>query len=167
MKRFASFSFILAAVVLTALTASPSFAAASFCWSDSYGRGVGTVPRSCPQSQEMVGLFCYDACPKSDFYGGPGMKRAGIDCHSICPTGMDDQGLFCRASETGRGSGYPWKVGDALNLSGALSRCEAVKRATVNAKNGERSSIPNVKRATPILVAVFAVRPFPTASDWG
>jgi hypothetical protein len=124
-KRFASFSFILVAVVLTALTASPSFAAASFCWSDSYGRGVGTVPRSCPQGQEMVGLFCYDACPKSDFYGGPGMKRAGIDCHSICPTGMDDQGLFCRASETGRGSGYPWKVGDALNLSGALSRCEA------------------------------------------
>lgn len=125
MKRFASFSFILVVMVLTALTASPSFAATEFCWKDSYGRGAGAVPRTCASGKEMVGLFCYDTCPKSDFYGGPGMKRAGLDCHSICPSGMDDQGLFCRASETGRGSGYPWKVGDALNLSGALSRCEA------------------------------------------
>lgn len=121
MKRFASFSFILVVMVLMVITASPSFAAAEFCWKDADGRGVGTVPRSCGPGKELVGLFCYDECPKS----GSGMKRAGIDCHSICPDGMTDQGLFCRAPEYGRGSGYPWTLGDSLNLNAALSRCEA------------------------------------------
>lgn len=77
-------------LVLTALTASPSFAEAEFCWKDSYGRGVGTIPESCAAGQDRIGLLCYDQCPA-------GMKRFGFDCHSVCPAGMDSQGLFCRA----------------------------------------------------------------------
>jgi hypothetical protein len=34
------------------------------------------------------------------------MKRVGFDCHSVCPAGMRDDGLFCRAAEYGRGAGY-------------------------------------------------------------
>ncbi len=115
---------MLAAMALT-LIASPGFAdEPTYCWKDTIPRGVGTVPGKCPEGKEMVGLFCYDKCPTTDFYGGPGMKRVGIDCHSICPAGMADQGLFCRASEVSR-AGFPWKFGDSLDLSGAVSRCEA------------------------------------------
>eukprot|EP00937_MAST-01D_sp_MAST-1D-sp2_P007684 g7684.t1 len=47
----------------------------------------------------MGGVLCYDKCPA-------GTKRFGYDCHSVCPGGWDDQGLFCRKSEYGRTAGY-------------------------------------------------------------
>src|SRR5207247_1835 len=44
---------------------------------------------------------------------------------SVCPEGMRDDGLFCRAAEYGRGGGYPWKIGDKpFDLGGARHRCE-------------------------------------------
>jgi hypothetical protein len=49
-----------------------------FCWKDSYGRGVGTIPNSCPSGYEMLGVLCYEDCP-------PGYKRWGLDCHQQCP----------------------------------------------------------------------------------
>ncbi|MEK9931713.1 MAG: hypothetical protein VW557_13330, partial [Rhodospirillaceae bacterium] len=88
-----------------------------FCWKDSYGRGVGTVPKACKSNQDRIGLLCYNKCPR-------GQKRFGFDCHSVCPSGMRDDGLFCRKAEYGRGAGYPWKFGDALNDSGMFKRCE-------------------------------------------
>jgi len=107
--------------VFVALSATPSYAASDsgkdFCWKDSYGRGVGTVPKKCASGQDRIGLLCYDKCGKN-------MKRFGFDCHSVCPKGMANQGLFCRATEYGRGAGYPWKFGDALNDNGMRSRCE-------------------------------------------
>ena len=110
--------------ILLALTVSPatSYAAADdsgkeFCWKDSYGRGVGTVPQKCARGQDRIGLLCYDKCGKN-------MKRFGFDCHSVCPKGMANQGLFCRATEYGRGGGYPWKFGDGLNDKGMIKRCE-------------------------------------------
>ena len=107
--------------VFVALSATPSYAASDsgkdFCWKDSYGRGVGTVPKKCASGQDRIGLLCYDKCGKN-------MKRFGFDCHSVCPEGMANQGLFCRATEYGRGAGYPWKFGDALNDNGMRSRCE-------------------------------------------
>ena len=90
-----------------------------FCWRDSYGRGVGTIPATCAPGQERIGLLCYDNCPA-------GMKRVGFDCHSVCPSDMRDHGLFCRAAEYGRGAGYPWKFGDKpLSLDAARRRCAA------------------------------------------
>ena len=76
----------------------------SFCWKDSYGRGVGTIPRSCPTGKETIagGLLCYDKCSKfGDF------KRKGYDCHQKCKSGWADHGLLCYRSKStyGRGVG--------------------------------------------------------------
>jgi len=98
---------------------SPAVVENVFCWRDSYGRGVGTVPVNCAPGQDRIGLLCYDKCPA-------GMKRMGFDCHSVCPSGMRDDGLYCRAAEYGRGAGYPWKLGDKpLSLDAARRRCVA------------------------------------------
>ena len=106
-------------LVLLALFGTTAFAAdADFCWKDSYGRGVGTVPQACPAGQDRIGLLCYPAC-------AAGTERVGTDCHSTCPAGLRDDGLFCRAAEYGRGSGYPWKFGDPWTDSGMIGRCEA------------------------------------------
>ncbi|CAK4093704.1 unnamed protein product [Aphanomyces euteiches] len=90
---------------------------AGFCWKNSFGRGAGSIPQSCDPGQDRLGLLCYDKCPS-------GYSRKGLDCHQNCPSGFDDQGLFCRMKEYGRGGGYPWKFGDALNLNKARERCE-------------------------------------------
>lgn len=119
----------LAITLILTLTGPPAFADDDFCWKDSYGRGVGTVPRSCAPGREMIGLLCYSTCPG-------GTTRVGFDCHSLCPNNMRNDGLFCRAAEYGRGSGYPWKFGDALNDNGMISRCEADNGRGNCEKNG-------------------------------
>ena len=88
-----------------------------FCWKDTYGRGVGTIPTDCAPGRVRIGLLCYSKCPE-------GYKRFGFDCHSKCPEGFRDDGLFCRKAEYGRGGGYPWKFGDSLNDKGMFRRCE-------------------------------------------
>jgi hypothetical protein len=90
---------------------------ASFCWKNSYGRGVGVPLSTCASDKDKIGLLCYSKC-------GDGFERSGFDCHQKCPSGFDDQGLFCRKSEYGRGAGYPWKFGDPLNSKKQYSRCE-------------------------------------------
>ena len=77
---------------------------ARFCWKDSYGRGVGTLPTDCPSNKERIagGLFCYKKC--SEFSGS--WKRFGYDCHQQCKSGWTDTGLFCAKSYSyGRGAG--------------------------------------------------------------
>ena len=100
-----------------------------FCWKESYGRGVGTVPTRCDQGRDRIGLLCYSSCP-------PNMARFGFDCHSVCPPGWANQGLFCRLSEYGRGAGYPWQFGDPLNDSGMFKRCERDNGAGQCENNG-------------------------------
>ena len=125
MKRAASLCRILVITVLTVVAASVCAAQESvgpgieksYCWRDSQTRGVGTVPTSCAEGQEMVGLLCYDKC-------SAGMQRAGVDCHSTCPAGFRDDGLFCRRAEYGRGSGYPWRWSDGFSSDGMLNRCK-------------------------------------------
>ena len=110
----------LAVMVLTALTASPGFAEDEFCWRDSYGRGVGTVPKACQEGRDRIGLLCYTKCPAD-------MKRVGFDCHSVCPSGMRDDGLFCRATEYGRGAGYPiWDGGKCKRAHGECEKSGAL-----------------------------------------
>jgi len=86
-----------------------------FCWKDSYGRGVGTVPSSCPPGRDRIGLLCYTSCPAN-------MKRVGFDCHSVCPSGMRDDGLFCRNSEYAR-TPYAASPADLFGPSNR-ERCE-------------------------------------------
>lgn len=119
--------------VFFALSATPSYAASDdgreFCWKDSYGRGVGTVPKKCASGYDRIGLLCYKKCGKN-------MKRFGFDCHSKCPSGMRNDGLFCRKAEYGRGVGFPWKFGDALNDNGMKKRCESKHGKGRCEKNG-------------------------------
>jgi hypothetical protein len=72
---------------------------APYCYRQSYGRGVGTVPTEAGTNRVKIGALSYSQCPANT-------KRVGVDCHSVCPDGMRDDGLFCRTSEYGRGAGY-------------------------------------------------------------
>jgi hypothetical protein len=71
---------------------------------DSYGRGVGEVPRNCGSQEYDAGL-CYAQCR-------PGYDGVGPVCWESCPPGWVDDGAFCREvgdiyakSSVGRGVG--------------------------------------------------------------
>lgn len=87
-----------------------------FCWKDSYGRGLGTVPGDCG-TKEKLGLLCYEPCPKN-------YSRVGFDCQQNCPPDFRNDGLYCRKAEYGRGAGYTWQFLD-FSDDGMLKRCEA------------------------------------------
>jgi len=45
-------------------------------------------------------------------------------CSQDCPNDFRDDGFECaKPSSYGRGAGYPWKFGDAMNLDKATERC--------------------------------------------
>ncbi|MGZ8184634.1 MAG: metallophosphoesterase [Methylobacter sp.] len=71
-------------------------------WKDSYGRGVGSIPSSCPAGKENQAGLCYTLC--SSGYTGEGPV-----CWQTCPSGSIDTGAFCDSSFTkksyGRGVG--------------------------------------------------------------
>jgi hypothetical protein len=123
----------MATLAVTLAASPPSIAqlkdVKEFCWRDSYGRGVGTVPQSCEAGRDRIGLLCYTKC-------GQNSKRVGFDCHSVCPDGMRDDGLFCRKAEYGRGAGYAWRGSDGLSDKGMFRRCEADHGAGKCEKNG-------------------------------
>lgn len=108
--------FAIAPLLLGVFSAS-ALGADDFCWKDSYGRGAGTIPTEAGAGRVAIGALSYSQCPANT-------TRVGFDCHSVCPSGMRDDGLFCRATEYGRGAGYPWQFGDrAFSLDGARARC--------------------------------------------
>jgi len=71
----------------------------TFCWKDTFGRGVGTIPTSCGSDEENIAGLCYKKCPS-------GYYRNGIDCYQSCKDGLTDDGLFCIRNDYGRGAGY-------------------------------------------------------------
>ncbi len=98
-----------------------------FCWRKSYGRGVGKVPSQCADGQEMIGLLCYTKCSEFDS-GGFTYKRFGFDCHQECSakalgSGWEDQGLYCRHLEYGRGAGRSPCTGCSGCSWGGCSGC--------------------------------------------
>lgn len=66
---------------------SVAFAADEYCWKDTYGRGVGTIPAACNDGDYQNGL-CYSKCPA-------GMYGEGPVCWSGCPAGYVDRGPTC------------------------------------------------------------------------
>jgi len=101
-----------------------------FCWSETIGRGVGKVPTECASDSEKDAGLCYKKCPS-------GYSGAGPVCWQSCPSGFRDDGAFCAKPQSyGRGAGYPWKFGDALDDSGMKSRCEAANGAGNCEKDG-------------------------------
>ena len=99
--------------------AMPVIGEDNYCWKDSYGRGVGTIPSDCGFSEEKQGLLCYPKC-------GAGFSGAGPVCWQNCPAGFSDDGAFCgKPAAYGRGWGHPWQIQDGFSNSGMLSRCQA------------------------------------------
>jgi len=97
----------------------------------SYGRGAGE-PLRCADNEDMDGGLCYAKCQA-------GYKGVGpVCCQEACPTGFRDDGTFCaKPASYGRGAGYPWQFGDALNDSGMFNRCTAANGANNCEKSGE------------------------------
>lgn len=95
-------------------------ASIDFCWKDSAGRGVGTVPQSCPSGSSAEGALCYSPCGK-----GYESSTWGACLQKCNPAhGLSDNGLFCRKAEY-HVAEYPWEFGDPLNDSKMKARCEA------------------------------------------
>jgi hypothetical protein len=67
----------------------PAESPTEFCWSETWGRGLGTIPLSCRSDQELNGLLCYPKCQD----GYTSNRVAG--CIQNCPQGSSDDGLFC------------------------------------------------------------------------
>ena len=88
-----------------------------FCWKDTTTRGAGTVPSACPSGAEKVNGICYDKCPS-------GFKRAsgGLNCLSVCPSGMRNDGLYCRKNKESYGRGVGWA--NRKKCEEKFGRCE-------------------------------------------
>lgn len=101
------------------IDASALFRDDVFCWRETYGRGVGTVPTICPDGMEWDAGLCYTLC-KEGYHG------VGPICWANCPDGYRDDGAFCFKPEPyGRGGGYIWAPGDkAFSAEGQFKRCE-------------------------------------------
>lgn len=70
-----------------------------YCYKKTYGRGAGEVLSTCPSSKEKIGGLCYSGCEN-------GFSRQGtFDCQQDCKQGWRDDGLYCRKTEYGRGTG--------------------------------------------------------------
>lgn len=65
----------------------------SFCYRDSYGRGVGVVPTDCKANQEKGGALCYPKCDS-------GFDGVGPGCWQSCPSGFSDIGISCHKPGT-------------------------------------------------------------------
>ena len=90
LKTYTTF---LVTLLILSITSFNAHAALDYCWKNTYGRGVGTIPPGrCAANQEMQGtppfFTCYDKCPRgydSTALGG---------CMQACPkdTNRDDFG---------------------------------------------------------------------------
>lgn len=87
--------------LLTVVSITTSYAADDFCWKDSYGRGVGTIPTACDGGKEYQAGLCYNKCPA-------GMYGVGPVCWSSCPDGYTDMGAVCHINMPLTTSGTGW-----------------------------------------------------------
>ncbi len=66
------------------------------CTKDTYGRGAGTIPDSCPSGQEKQGLLCYPKCPTDWTYGWVGVTPQ----HSLAATLRMLRHFICKLPST-------------------------------------------------------------------
>lgn len=106
-------------------------AAETFCWKDTYVRGVGKVAASCASGQEDSNGICYPVCPA-------GMKGDGPLCWQTCPQGFGDIGVSCAKPKATSSGGFGWQFGDkAFDYdTGPRARCEAENGAGNCYRNG-------------------------------
>ncbi|MBI5716195.1 MAG: hypothetical protein HZC37_00720 [Burkholderiales bacterium] len=100
------------------------------CYKETATRGAGKIPTTCAAGMENHGGLCYARC-RAGYTGAVTM------CVPECPPGFRNDGLHCaKGAPYGRGAGYAWQFGDALNDSGMIKRCEADNGAGNCEKNG-------------------------------
>ncbi|WP_166264632.1 hemopexin repeat-containing protein [Marinobacter caseinilyticus] len=112
------FKQIMIILVLTIGTFGVANAALDYCWKDSYGRGVGTIPNNCPAGMKKEGALCYRPC--EDGYESSTLGA----CLQKCKPGYRNDGLFCRKAEY-HVEEFPWQFSDPLDDSGMWDRCKA------------------------------------------
>ena len=96
----------------------PLAEAANFCWKNSYGRGAGSVPDTCPGQQQDGGL-CYPWC-SAGYYG------VGPVCWQACPAGYRDDGTACWLDASivnANTSQCPWYDACGVTLAKGCSKC--------------------------------------------
>jgi hypothetical protein len=96
-----------------------SFAYAEVCWKHSYGRGIGKIPKECPEDTVRSGLLCYPKCESRHDSTYTGVASV---CWQDCPENLHDDGAFCRKGEPkGRGVG---RVKEPCSDKGFGTECE-------------------------------------------
>ncbi|MGE3307213.1 MAG: hypothetical protein AB7I52_14740, partial [Rhizobiaceae bacterium] len=139
-----------------------------FCWRDSYGRGAGTVPRTCPpgQSEDTAGL-CYTNC-KAGYHPFVTM------CVPDCPPGFVDDGLYCRKPAPQGRSAFKWELGDTpFSLDDARARCRASRDGkkygcgTFNANTIVYSLCPSGYKTAPVVTSLCTPVCPPNTTDIG
>ena len=94
------------------------------CWKNTYGRGVGTIPTTCPDDRsDKEGGLCYTQCKA----GYTGKLTA---CAQNCPAGFTDDGVYsCYKPAPYVRSGYFWDWFWETEYD-AKARCEAAEHVT-------------------------------------
>lgn len=96
-----------------------SLSYAEVCWKHSFGRGIGTIPKECPENTVRSGLLCYPACESRHDSSYTGVASV---CWQDCPDDFHDDGAFCRKGKPkGRGFGT---ISSKCEDKGLDSECE-------------------------------------------
>jgi hypothetical protein len=82
----------VAALTLSMFVGIESAWATDFCWKNSYGRGVGTIPTACLSGKQYDAGLCYNPC-------NSGYRGAGPLCWQTCPAGYVDTGALCHINQ--------------------------------------------------------------------
>ncbi len=90
----------------------------NFCWKETYGRGIGSIPTVCSNGMELDAGLCYKLC-KSGYHG------IGPVCWGNCPPDFRDDGAFCYKPKPYDRPQYPWIIGDQVGSDTKMwQRCE-------------------------------------------
>lgn len=108
-------------LAMTWIAAQVSAQRLSFCYRQSFTRGVGEPASTCANGWEKVGLRCQPKCVA-------GYERSGTHCRAVCPQGFTDIGSYCqKPAPYGRGTG--WAGYSAVGGKTAIQRCEEGNRS--------------------------------------
>lgn len=79
---------VVASVFGAAVDVFGSYQGGKFCWKDTYGRGVGTIPKKCNSGEVNRAGLCYPKCRN-------GYHDSGPLCLKDCRSGYQNHPLSC------------------------------------------------------------------------
>ncbi|MBL4644959.1 MAG: hypothetical protein JKY99_00690, partial [Rhizobiales bacterium] len=134
----------------------------SRCWRNSYGRGVGIIPDTCPSGYpNLEAGLCYASCPT-------GFTGFAATCVRDCPSNYTSDGLFsCYKPKPHTRHTEIWELGDTLfSLDDARARCAKSSLGRRYGCSTENSDTivyskcpPNTKRSPVITNLCFSICP--------